>query len=365
MAPRVGLVMIVRDEESTIRRALASVRPWISTWVICDTGSKDHTKEIIRETMSDISGLLVERPWVSFEHNRTEALELCRGRMEWAIMLDADDNLEGEVPTPAFWAGLDTDIDAIALRIHHGGIVHQRAQIFRVASDWCYRGVLHEIAECRTRAQPRVVALSAKTYMVTRCEGVRSRDPNKYLKDAALLEAEFWKDTTNMRNLYYLAQSWRDAGKLEQAARYYRMYVDSSGGWEMERYMSFVNLISIVSDPAEKIALAWRAVEVSPNRLEAQYTVLRSRRAAGLPATQQVYALAATVQNRDIHADIIFVNPLVYSWGFDDEFAVVAFATGHYREAYEASVRVALAAPSAEIRENALKNAALSRARLS
>lgn len=354
---RVGLVMIVRDEEANIRRALESARPWISTWVICDTGSKDRTKEIIQEVMADVSGLLVDRPWVSFEHNRTEALELCRGRMDWAIMLDADDNLAGEVPPPDIWSKLASSVDAIAMRIRHGDIIHQRLQIFRVEADWEYRGVLHEIPHCRSTAQPRTGVLPDKSYMVTRCEGFRSRDPEKYLKDAAILEAEYWKDTSNMRNLYYLAQSWRDAGKIEQAARYYRMYADTSGGWPMEKYMALVNLIGFVSDPAEKLALAWRAVDIAPDRLEAQYTVLRSRRLAGLPATQQVYALAATVQNRKVHAGIIYVNPAVYAWGFDDEFAVVAFATGHYREAYEASLRVALNGPTAEMREHALKNA--------
>ena len=141
------------------------------------------------------------------------------------------------------------------------------------------------------------------------------------------------------------------------------MYVDASGGSQMEKYMSLVNLIGFVTDPAEKIALAWRAVELAPERLEAQYSVLRSRRIAGLPATQQVYALGATTQNRKT-AGITFINPTVYAWGFDDEFAVIAFATGHYREAYEASVRVALSAPTTEIRENALRNAVESQKRL-
>lgn len=363
MGDRVGLVMIVRDEEANIRRALESARPWISTWVICDTGSTDRTREIICEVMADVSGLLVDRPWVSFDMNRTEALDLCRGRMDWAIMLDADDNLAGEVPPAELWGKLAEALDAIAIQIHHGDIIHQRLQIFRVAADWEYRGILHETPHCRSTAQPRTGVLPEKSYMVTRCEGFRSRDPHKYLKDAVILEAEYWKDPSNMRNLYYLAQSWRDAGRAKQAEQYYRMYADASGGSQMEKYMSLVNLISFVTDPAEKIALAWRAVELAPERLEAQYSVLRSRRMAGLPATQQVYALGATNQNRKT-AGILFINPTVYAWGFDDEFAVIAFATGHYREAYEASVRVALSAPTTEVCEHALRNAVESQKRL-
>ncbi|NBO26450.1 MAG: hypothetical protein EBU96_06610 [Actinobacteria bacterium] len=349
--------MIVRDEEQNIRRALESARPWISTWVICDTGSQDRTREIICEVMADLSGLLVNSPWVSFEHNRTEALELCRDRMDWAIMLDADDNLAGAVPPADLWPKLTETVDGVSMAIHHGDIRHVRVQIFRVAADWCYKGVVHEAPVCRTRESPRVAQLPADSYMITRCEGFRSRDPDKYLKDACLLEAEWARNPTNTRNLFYLAQSWRDAGRSKRAAQYYREYVDGSGGWIQERYMSFVNLIELVTDQDEKLRLAWRAVEIMPNRLEVQYALLKGRRLAGLAATQQIYALASVVTNRKVAEDMLFVNPAVYAWGFDDEFAVVAFATGHYRESYDASLRAALGAPTTEMRDNALKNA--------
>ena len=359
--------MIVKNEEAVIERALRSAKPWISRYVIVDTGSTDKTKEIIREVMSDVSGLVVDRPWVNFEVNRTEALEFCRGEMDWAIMLDADDNLAGELPPASLWGRLGDEIDGIAMQIRHGEIHHQRVQIFRVGADWCYKGVLHESPYCRSRPENavRIAALPSTSYMVTRCEGVRSRDPEKYLKDATLLEAEHARNPTDMRTLYYLAQSWRDAGYKKKAAQYYREYVDGSGGWAGERYIAYVNLIEMAEDPAETIVLAWKALEIAPTRLEAQYAVLKARRLAGLPATQQVYALGAVTQNRKVAADIVYVNPGVYTWGFDDEFAVVAFATGHYHEAYEASVRAALGAPAPEMRENALRNAVASKARMS
>ena len=353
--PTVGLVMIVKNEAAVIERALLSAKPFISTWLIVDTGSTDTTKEIIQRVMSDISGTLVDRPWLNFGHNRSEALTLCDPHMDWAIMLDADDNLAGTPLGPEIWAR--TDLDGIAMRIQHGPIWHQRVHIFRTGIGWFYQGVLHEYPICRSRPQPRLAILPQTTYMVTRCEGARSQDPEKYSKGALLLEAEIQRNPTDSRSMFYLAQSYRDAGRKAEAIATYLRYIGLSGSWAHERYMAYVNLITLTDDTTNHMAWAWAAVELCPQRLEAQFTVLTIRRQKGLPPTQEAFALAALVKTRKVDTGGLFVNPAIYEWGLDDELAVISFATGHYQEAYDASIRCALTAPVVEMRENALKNA--------
>lgn len=360
--PTVGLVMIVKDEEAVIERALRSALPFISTYVIVDTGSTDRTREIVREVFADLSGLLVDRPWVNFGANRTEALALCDGRMDWAIMLDADDNLAGVVPPPEVWT--HSEIDAFLIRIQHGSLWHRRAQIFHTGRGWIYEGVVHEYPRCTGKERATMAQLPPETYMVTRCEGARSRDPEKYLKDAAILEAELLQKPTDHRTLFYLAQSYRDAGDRDRARRIYERYLDVSGGWDQERYMVLVNLIGLVTDEQDQIDLAWRAVELCPWRLEAQFTLLQRRRHDGRAPTQQMYALAAATKNRTSRPDDLFATPAVYDWGMDDELAVVAYGTGHYQEAYDALMRCVLNAPTEALRANAITNARVAAARL-
>ena len=351
MSPSVGLVMIVKNEETVIERALRSALPFISTYVIVDTGSTDRTKEIIRQVMGDLSGLLIDRPWVSFGHNRTEALALCDSVMDWAIMLDADDTIEGVVPPTTIYGQA---LDAFALHIQHGGLTHQRPQIFRTGIAWGYEGVVHEYAKCRSKERATIGLLPADTYMVTRCEGSRSRDPQKYLKDAVALEAVEPKDH---RTLFYLAQSYRDACVPDKARESYQRYLDLSGGWDQERYISLLNLIELAATDEERLRLTWAAIELCPERLEAQHAYLRSRRTCGLPITQQCYAIAALTKNRVQEKTNLFVLPQIYNWGMDDELAITAFATRRYRESYEASMRCVMTAPDPLMRESALKNA--------
>jgi len=353
----IGLVMIVKDEESVIERALLSAKPFISTYVIVDTGSTDRTKAIIKRCLADLSGQIVDRPWINFGVNRSEALALCDGQMNWALMLDADDNMAGPVPSADLWS--NPTVDGFALRIQHGAIWHQRIQIFRTGIGWAYDGVVHESPVCRSKEKAVVAMLPPETYMVTRCEGARSRDPLKYQKDAVLLEAELVKKPHNSRLLFYLAQSYRDAGNTEAAIAAYYKYLDCSGSWVQETYMVLVNLISLVPAEIEKIRLTWLAIDICPDRVEAPFALLSSRRAAGLPVTQQIYAIAAAVTNRVPPAGALFINPTIYEWGLDDELAIVAFSAQRFQQAYEALIRCTLATTHPVLRDNALANARL------
>ena len=78
------LSMIVRNEAPVILRCLASVLPLIDSWAIVDTGSTDGTQILIRDRLKALPGELYERPWRDFASNRTEALDLARGRGDYA-----------------------------------------------------------------------------------------------------------------------------------------------------------------------------------------------------------------------------------------------------------------------------------------
>lgn len=360
--PRVALCMIVRDEEAVIERALRSAIPWITTWCIVDTGSTDGTKAIISRVMAeaDISGVLYDRPWVSFGHNRTEALDLCKPHAEWAIMLDADDNLVGGPPPRELWDHLE--LDGMIMQLKHEQIYHNRIQIFRLDADWCYEGVVHEQPRCRGSQPPRVMMVPPVFMMETRCAGVRSRDPLKYLKDAALLEAEHLKNPTAARTLFYLAQSYRDADRKAEAIHYFQKYL--SLGDVTERYVVYLNLILLTAEPSAQLALAWSAIELQPLRLEAGFAIMQKWRGAGIAPTQQLFALAASCTNRTLQSGWSYINPVIYASEYDNELGIVAFNTGHYKEAHKAFTRCAMGCANAELRERAVRNALVAKANI-
>ena len=90
----ISLIMICKDEAHCISRALESVKPLITHWTVCDTGSTDGTPDLVRRCMGDVPGELFERPWRGFSGSRNEAIELSRGKTDYVLELAADDVIE-------------------------------------------------------------------------------------------------------------------------------------------------------------------------------------------------------------------------------------------------------------------------------
>lgn len=332
---RLGLCMIVKNEAHVIERALRSALPWMDTWCIVDTGSTDDTMSIIRRVAGDLGkpGVLYERPWVNFGHNRTEALHLAREQMDWMWMLDADDTIEGTPPSRTEFSAEDP---GYSVTIHHGGMKQQRPHVFNSKMDWVYVGAVHEYAHCPghrvTKCLPPTVWVTART------EGSRSHDGRKYERDAELLEAELASGKADPgRTLFYLAQSYRDAGNRDKAIETYTKRIDN-GGWVEETYMSYIFLLQTSETLAERLAYAWKAQALVPSRRDAAFEVLSFARQTN-QFTQEVYALGLAYKDMPLNTSHLFVNTAAYAWQYDDELSIIAYYTHHYQMSMDLAMR--------------------------
>jgi hypothetical protein len=349
--PTVCLTMIVKNESHCIARALKSAIPFITHYCIHDTGSTDATKQIIADTMAaaGIPGEIHDEPWVNFAENRSKALASARALcpIGWAWMLDADDTIEGQPPPPEFWTNIPAHVNALRVRLHHGSLRHHRTQIFSSRSNWIYKGAVHEWPACE--GAPEVQAIMPDTvWQQARCEGARSQDPLKYVRDAFALRAELAKTPDEPRACFYLAQSYRDAGLIEEAIKAYKHRATLATGWAQEAYMSYVNLIKLAPTFEEKLAYGWKAVELDQHRLEAPYAVLYAARTMN-KFSQEVYALGMVTENRTAHDYFLFPEPHIYDYAFDDELGIIAYWKGHYKVAAEASGRAKEKCPPQQV----------------
>lgn len=341
----IGLCMIVKNEAHVIRRCLDSVRPLVDFVLVEDTGSSDGTQEVVRGWLreSGVRGLVVEEAWRDFAWNRTRALALLRAQdwVDYALIIDADDTLgfEPGFDAAAFKAGLVAD--QLDVEIRHGGIRYHRPQLCRNAMAFRYRGVLHEFLEGPAQARQEI---AAGLFMRFGADGARSREAGKYARDAAVLEQALGEEGDaflRARYTFYLAQSWRDAGRPERALPRYLERAEQ-GFWQEEVYYSLyqaARMMEALGQAEETVIAAYlRAASVLPGRVEALHAASRFCRMKG--RNEEGWRIAARGLGIAAPASGLFVEHWVHRYGMRDEYAVNAYWCGRYAECLEACLDI-------------------------
>jgi tetratricopeptide (TPR) repeat protein len=329
--PAICLNMIVRNEAHVVGEVLDMVAPYITSWVIVDTGSDDGTQDVIRRHLAGlgIPGELYQRPWRNFGHNRSEALTLAQGHGDYVWVIDADDRVVG---TPDF-----DRLSADVYRLHYeknNGLTYWRPQLFRDGLGWRYEGVVHEYPVCD---DPFVEERLEGDYRIeSRRLGARSLDPLKYARDRDLLLAEVERNPDDARSVFYLAQSYFDMGDFLNAREWYARRVDL-GGWGEEVYCAMFR----VAESMSRLGVPWpdvqdaylQAWEFRPIRAESLCVIAHRCR------SDQRYRLGYLFAQRAAEIplpaqDSLFVRADVYAWRAADEQAVCASWIGKHDEAF-------------------------------
>jgi glycosyltransferase involved in cell wall biosynthesis len=345
------LNMIVKNETHVIKRSLGSVKPFIDYWVIVDTGSTDGTQEMIKEFMKDIPGELHEKPWVNFGHNREEALQLAKNKADYIFFIDADDYIKFDDDFK--WPELT--LDSYYVKTIAGGWEWNNNTLIKTSKDWHWHGVLHEYVNAKDAVTSDVIP---GIYNIFTHQGARSKDPQKYIRDAQVLEEGLKKEPNNQRYAFYLAQSYYSAHDLPKALEAYKKRV-SMGGWDQEIFWSMLQIAKIQDeleyDPKVVEAAYGQAFKYRSTRAEPLYYLISNYRKDENYA--RGYEIGHVAINMRVPSDILFVEKWIYDYGMLFEFSVCAYWTGHYDESLKACDTL-LANPNlpATYREYALRN---------
>lgn len=341
--------MIVKNEAPVIRRCLDSVRPLIDAWLIVDTGSTDGTQDIVRSFFHDIPGRLVERPWLNFAHNRSEALALARELGAYSLIIDADDKLviAEDFRLPELVA------DSYALDIVFGAIRYRRPHLVSNALPWRYEGVIHEFLSLPDPHGKEVRSSQSLDQQVLQGveihigeDGARRRtdDSSRFRRDASVIENALRDERDPFlisRYTFYLAQSYEQAGEAELALDAYLRRAEQ-GFWRDEVFMSLYRAAMImerIGRPDDDVLKALdRASSAHPQRAEAHFSASRLCRRLGRFAKGYEYASRGLRVER--LADGLFVVPWIYDYGLLDELSVNAFWCGEYSDSLRASRRL-------------------------
>jgi len=343
--------MIVKDETHIIEQCLRSIAKYVDRYDITDTGSTDGTQDLIRRTMEELGvpGEVHQSDWKGFgDHagnmgSRTEAIKNAeKSGADYAWMIDADDYIEGDFKYPE-----NMIADSYSLKLGRGDFSWWRNQIFKLSSQWVYKGILHEYAFCegKPKENVRVERIEGNYRVIARTEGNRNvgiTPIEKYKKDAETLKNALIDEPTNDRYQFYLAQSYFDSQQWEESLIAYGKRIEL-GGWQEEVYYSKLRcaiIKGIMEKPLPEIAEAFLdAYNFRPTRAEPLWFLSRMYRMNNKPAAAYLYARMG-LELPYPKNDILFIQEDVYSWGLLDEVGATAFYANQPHVGYEACKRL-------------------------
>jgi len=334
----IALCMIVKDEEDVITRAFDSVKDFVDYYIICDTGSTDNTIKVMKDYWEEhgLHGDVHEHTWVNFGRNRTQCFDLAKGKCDYIMTLDADEviapYIDGEAVLTSKIAELPKfDTDMVYATTVMGTMRYQRAQFFKCGLGWHWSEPVHEV--CGADDKKTEDRLSDLCTYVTQ-DGARSKDGNKFKRDALLFELDLIENPLNSRSWFYLAQSYGDAGVYDKALETNDRALELCG-WDQEQYISKLRKARwslLVGNPIEEAAGYFlEAHTFMPTRLEALHDLVFEYSKSGN------YRTAAWVGEKGLEilmpsSEYLFVESAIYAWRFKDLMSVAYYYTGRHEE---------------------------------
>ena len=243
--PTIGLSIIVKNESKVIERMLNTVHPILDYYCVIDTGSTDGTQDIIRKFFEEkgIPGEVIEHPWVNFQDARNTAMNAVKGKVDFGFWIDADEQLtyDPRFNLMALKMSL-AKIDGGNVKVTYGDQNYYRMQFFRTNKPWYWYGPVHEVLisdePLISNEVPGLGVLVTPDGNSWTSESTQS----KYESHAKILENYVANDPKkDPRWLFYLAQSYRDAGgeeNLKKSLEWYTKRAETLTGFWEEVYYS-------------------------------------------------------------------------------------------------------------------------------
>jgi glycosyltransferase involved in cell wall biosynthesis len=184
--------MIVKNEAHVIKDTLENLCKYInfSYYVISDTGSTDGTQEIIINFFKskNINGKIYQDEWKDFGYNRSLALKYAFNKSDYIFIFDADDKIVGNFQLPS-----QLTFDSYYFKFGFG-VTYKRILLVNNRLEWNFIGVLHEYINCINKKDVSNFFIDNDYYIESGKTGDRSKDPEKYQKDAMILEKAYYEE---------------------------------------------------------------------------------------------------------------------------------------------------------------------------
>lgn len=347
--------MIARDEEHIITRAFESMKNIITSYYICDTGSKDNTINVIQNWMEEhkIPGEVFQEEWKNFGYNKSLLLKNARNHQnkvisnaDYYVWLDCDEVWIKDKNDPLSYLTTED-----ALKLYHelnskiqfnifmiltlyGGVQYYRWNICRNNQLYKWEQPVHEYLVATENGNTSNIEW---IYLLARKEGNSSKNPNRYENDAKMFLEYLENYPDEPRATFYLAQTY-ESFDIEKSIEWYKKRVNIENGYYQERYISCLRLGRILKNIEDKRYYYLKGIDIDSERLECYYELMLHE------YNKKNFNLGAgwglmTSSSREIKSSFMFAETSIYNYLFDVILSVCCYYSKYYEQGYFACLR--------------------------
>ena len=231
----ISLCMIVKNEEKTLPRCLASARGLAEEVIVVDTGSADGTVAAAEA----LGAKVFHFPWRDdFAAARNYAFD--QATMDYCLWLDADDVIEPEDRKKflELKATLPPDTDVVMLPYHAGRdeagrptLTYERERLIRRAAGLRWRGAVHE-----------AIAPAGTIHHGDAAVTHRKEGPGDSGRNLRILEGLRARRPLEPREQYYYGRELAFLGREEEAVQALRAFLAGGRGWKPDCIQASMDL---------------------------------------------------------------------------------------------------------------------------
>jgi len=345
------LILMIKNEEKILKRCLESVQNIVDHFCITDTGSTDKSIEIAEQFLQTHKGKVFTNTWKNFGHNRSlsflntqEYLNSINADLKsfYGLLIDAD-----MVLMSGTLLGYPlTDIGYRFIQVN-GELEYYNTRLVRMDHPWKCVGVTHEYWDGSTGIVPKNIC-----YINDQNDGGSKHD--KFQRDEMLLIKGLEDEPTNVRYMFYLAQTYKCMSRWDDAINMYKKRIDA-GGWAEEIWYSYFMIgecyhnLGNFFDFEKWMVLAHN---YRPWRIENIYALVKFFRERS--AYYKAYHYIQLCENIPFPSnDVLFIESKIYN-GLVDYQASIAEYYIHRDRCLERTIKYMLKLP--DFQQNCLSN---------
>lgn len=364
--PRIALAFIYRDDQSTIEGMLNSVLPFVDEVVAVDTGSEDATRTIVKKMLR---AWKQAQPGARFEivdHVWTDDFSAARQAgwdkvtADWAIWVDADDELDGAQNLRQLVAEAPDNIHAFVLDYDYAQTPDganvcwlRRERLIRSPAKWKWASPVHEV----------LIPQETSNFAYSPTPVYRHRKqpkPNEGDRNLRIIDKHFAESlaagvTPDPRMAAYRGTELASRGRHEEALEAYDYYFELSG-WGEEKHQSY-----------HRKADSLRALGRWDESMECDAYAMMHAEEHGVPEwADHCFGIGESLIGKMQHASAIkwfergvaigmpttnlILNPRDYDWAPNANLASCYLQTGDYTKGMEHAKAAWAIMPTPELR---------------